>query len=65
MENAIVVLSGKGGVGKSSVTVQIALSLASQDYKVSLRALKLGRNSGRRFDRTKHPTHAQPALPTA
>mmetsp|Transcript_28404 Transcript_28404/g.44010 ORF Transcript_28404/g.44010 Transcript_28404/m.44010 type:complete len:311 (-) Transcript_28404:95-1027(-) len=36
VKHIIVVLSGKGGVGKSTVTAQLALSLASQDYEVGV-----------------------------
>lgn len=36
VEKVFLVLSGKGGVGKSSVSVQLALTLASQNYSVTL-----------------------------
>jgi Mrp family chromosome partitioning ATPase len=36
VKNVILVLSGKGGVGKSSVTTQIALTLASANLKVGV-----------------------------
>ncbi|AWD33077.1 putative membrane protein [Candidatus Fokinia solitaria] len=36
VKNIIVVMSGKGGVGKSSVTVGIALSLRAQGFKVGI-----------------------------
>lgn len=36
IKEIIVILSGKGGVGKSSVTVQLALSLAKQGKKVAI-----------------------------
>jgi Mrp family chromosome partitioning ATPase len=34
--NIIIVLSGKGGVGKSSVTACLALTFASQGYRVGV-----------------------------
>ena len=36
VENIIAIMSGKGGVGKSSVTSLIAVSLARQGYKVGI-----------------------------
>lgn len=36
VKHVLLVLSGKGGVGKSSVTTQIALTLASQGFKVGV-----------------------------
>lgn len=36
VKNVMLVLSGKGGVGKSSVTTQLALTLASQGLKVGV-----------------------------
>ncbi|GMM30540.1 iron-sulfur cluster assembly protein [Martiniozyma asiatica (nom. inval.)] len=36
VNNVILVLSGKGGVGKSSVTTQLALTLASEGHKVGV-----------------------------
>lgn len=36
VKNVILVLSGKGGVGKSSVSVQLAMSLYLQNYAVSV-----------------------------
>lgn len=42
MARTIVITSGKGGVGKSSVSVNLACSLASQDYRVCLVDADLG-----------------------
>lgn len=36
VKHVILILSGKGGVGKSSVTTQIALTLANQNFKVGV-----------------------------
>ena len=36
IKNFIVVASGKGGVGKSTVSLNLSVSLASQKYKVGL-----------------------------
>lgn len=36
ISNIVLVLSGKGGVGKSSVTLQLALSLSSQGHNVGI-----------------------------
>jgi len=36
VKNIIMVLSGKGGVGKSSVSVQLALSLVQKGLKVGI-----------------------------
>lgn len=36
VKNVILVLSGKGGVGKSSVTTQLALSLANKNLKIGV-----------------------------
>lgn len=36
MKHKILVLSGKGGVGKSTVSSQLAFSLAAADYQVGL-----------------------------
>lgn len=36
IKNIVLVLSGKGGVGKSSVTTQLALSLVHQGKKVGV-----------------------------
>ncbi|MHC1743263.1 MAG: P-loop NTPase [Syntrophobacteraceae bacterium] len=36
IKHKIIVMSGKGGVGKSSVAVYLALALAQKDYKVGL-----------------------------
>jgi Mrp family chromosome partitioning ATPase len=41
VRNIILVLSGKGGVGKSSVTTQLALSLSLQGYNVGVLDLDL------------------------
>lgn len=35
VKKILLVLSGKGGVGKSSVSVQLALSLYAQNYSVT------------------------------
>jgi len=35
VKNIIVVLSGKGGVGKSTVSTQLALELRSKGFRVS------------------------------
>lgn len=40
VEKVLLVLSGKGGVGKSSVSVQLALTLASQNYSVTENIIK-------------------------
>ena len=42
VSNIILVLSGKGGVGKSSVSAQLALSLASSSVDASGRQAKVG-----------------------
>ncbi len=34
IENVLLILSGKGGVGKSSVTTQIAYNLYEKGFKV-------------------------------
>jgi len=36
VKNTIAVMSGKGGVGKTTITVNIAVSLASKGYKVGI-----------------------------
>lgn len=36
VKHVILVLSGKGGVGKSTVSTQLALALLESGYKVSL-----------------------------
>src|SRR5436305_6860851 len=41
VQNIILVLSGKGGVGKSSVTTQLALTLAQQGQRVGVLDLDL------------------------
>lgn len=38
VKNVILVLSGKGGVGKSTVSCQLALSLKEAGYKVRFRS---------------------------
>lgn len=35
-KNVWLILSGKGGVGKSSVTVQLALGLCDRGYRVGI-----------------------------
>ena len=41
----IIVMSGKGGVGKSSVAVQLALTLAAADKKVFSSTIKFSRKN--------------------
>ena len=36
IEHTLVVMSGKGGVGKSTVATNLAVALAQRDYKVGL-----------------------------
>src|ERR1700761_4919768 len=36
VQNVVLVLSGKGGVGKSSVTLQLALTLTAQGHNVGI-----------------------------
>ncbi|MBP1738779.1 MAG: Mrp/NBP35 family ATP-binding protein, partial [Deltaproteobacteria bacterium] len=36
IKNKILVMSGKGGVGKSSIAAYLAVSLANKGYKVGL-----------------------------
>ena len=38
VKHIVLVLSGKGGVGKSSVTTQLALSLVEKGHKVGVSA---------------------------
>lgn len=63
VKHKILVLSGKGGVGKSTVSSQLALALASMDYQVGLldldlcgpsipRMLGLGKSYDNSFDLT-------------
>lgn len=55
------VLSGKGGVGKSSVTVQLALSLARLGYKVGVLDIDLtGPNIPRMFNVEDAKVHQAP-----
>ncbi|KAF3926686.1 hypothetical protein ABW21_db0203026 [Orbilia brochopaga] len=50
VKHVILVLSGKGGVGKSSVTTQLALSLATRGYSVGVLDIDLtGPNIPRMF----------------
>lgn len=36
VKHKVIVLSGKGGVGKSSFSAQLAMGLAGQDHQVGL-----------------------------
>ncbi|SCU91349.1 LAMI_0E05534g1_1 [Lachancea mirantina] len=49
IKHVILILSGKGGVGKSSVTTQMALTLASQGHKVGVLDIDLTGPSVPRF----------------
>ena len=42
MSRAIVITSGKGGVGKSSLCVNIGVSLAEKEHKVVLLDMDIG-----------------------
>lgn len=51
VKNVILVLSGKGGVGKSSVTTQLALTLSLKGYKIGVLDIDLtGPSLPRMFD---------------
>ena len=39
VKNVIIVMSGKGGVGKSTISSQIALSLEAMGFRVSICSL--------------------------
>jgi Mrp family chromosome partitioning ATPase len=41
VKHVVLVLSGKGGVGKSTVSTQLALSLVLQGYKVGIMDIDL------------------------
>ncbi|KAG0681207.1 cytosolic Fe-S cluster assembly factor cfd1 [Pichia californica] len=58
VKNVILVLSGKGGVGKSSVTTQLALTLASQNLKIGILDIDLtGPSLPRMFGIEDHKIH--------
>jgi len=66
IRHKLVVMSGKGGVGKSSVAVSLALSLARQGKKVGLMDVDLHGPNVLRMLGLKEPldlTHGQFALP--
>ncbi len=66
IRHKLVVMSGKGGVGKSSVAVSLALSLARRGKKVGLMDVDLHGPNVLRMLGLKEPldlTHAQFALP--
>jgi len=66
IRHKLVVLSGKGGVGKSSVAVSLALSLARRGYKVGLMDVDLHGPNVLRMLGLKEPLdlqHAQFPLP--
>jgi ATP-binding protein involved in chromosome partitioning len=66
IRHKLVVMSGKGGVGKSSVAVSLALSLARRGKKVGLMDVDLHGPNVLRMLGLKQPldlTHAQFALP--
>ena len=54
VKNIVLVLSGKGGVGKSSVTTQLALSLSSQGHSVGVLDVDLTGPSIPRFFRVEN-----------
>lgn len=41
VKHVVLVLSGKGGVGKSTVSVQLALTLKEAGFKVAIHIIKL------------------------
>ncbi len=66
IRHKLVVMSGKGGVGKSSVAVSLALSLARRGYRVGLMDVDLHGPNILRMLGLKEPldlTHAQFPLP--
>jgi len=66
IRHKLVVMSGKGGVGKSSVAVSLALALARRGHKVGLMDVDLHGPNVLRMLGLKQPldlTHAQFALP--
>ncbi|KAL7269930.1 cytosolic Fe-S cluster assembly factor cfd1 [Rhizina undulata] len=61
VKHVMLVLSGKGGVGKSSVTTQLALSLAREGYKVGVLDVDLtGPNIPRMFNVENKKVHQAP-----
>ena len=66
LTRVIGVSSGKGGVGKSSVTVNIAVALASRGFKVGLLDADVyGHSIPRMLGLTAAPTAVPTAIPTA
>lgn len=58
VKNVILVLSGKGGVGKSSVTTQLALTLANENFKIGVLDIDLtGPSLPRMFGIEDHKIH--------
>src|SRR5262245_7987309 len=49
IKNIVLVLSGKGGVGKSSITTQLALTLSLQGYSIGVLDIDLTGPSIPRF----------------
>lgn len=45
VKHVILILSGKGGVGKSTVSTQLALSLKEAGFKVSFTLVALWKNT--------------------